>query len=118
MNLRKITVERIEPAALPRVDGWSLVLCLLLTFVCPGQAAYHILWRTLPNLFHAHDATRILLLSAYSITFASVALFSFFCGAQIMARQVRCRQVYEAVLGDVLNCQYCVFSVLVGDCAP
>ena len=56
------------------------MLCLILTFVYPASALYHILSHTVPTIITAHAFNRVYLLSVYTFVVSALAVFSFAAG--------------------------------------
>lgn len=83
MNTQEIQATRSDPAVPPAVNGWLLVLCLLLTLVYPASTLYAIFWQAVPKIIGAHNATGLLLLGVYSGVFAAVAVFSLWAGVKL-----------------------------------
>ena len=84
LNTAETQVVGIEPPTVPpAVTGWLLYVCLLLTFVYPLMALYHIVTHTLPSLFAGHSVRFIFLFSVYCIVFTALAVFSFVAGIKL-----------------------------------
>lgn len=67
----------------PVIVGWLLVLCLVLTFVCPVSILYQTFAHTAPALLHTHDLKHAVLQSVWALLFLGVAAFSFAAGVRL-----------------------------------
>ena len=82
-NTSENQAATIEPPAPPAVDGWLLLLCLLLTLVFPATALYHLVTHTLPSLSGEHSARSIFLLIVYCAVSSTLAVLSFIAGLKL-----------------------------------
>jgi len=71
-------VTRVQPG----VDGWLLLLCLVLVFVSPATAIYSV-WHAFAKLTAASSTSRILLLTVYCVTFLGIAICSVWAGLEL-----------------------------------
>jgi hypothetical protein len=83
MTAQQIEATRADPVVPKEVVGWLLMFCLILTIVLPVRIFYEIFWHAIPKLIGAHAPLRALLLSAYSILFSVIAVFSFVAGRRL-----------------------------------
>ena|SRR5579864_4250516 len=79
MERRPIPIPYPEPI----IVGWLLVLCLVLTFVCPASILCKTFAYTVPALLNAHDIKHAVLGSVCSLLFLGVAAFSFAAGIRL-----------------------------------
>src|SRR5436305_14554511 len=67
----------------PRVGGWLLVLCLVLTVIYPATQLYAVIGSAVPKVIASHSAKRGLLLWMYSAVSTTLAMFSMSAGLKL-----------------------------------
>jgi hypothetical protein len=76
-------IMKVERPAPSGVEGWLLVLCLILTLVAPAVGLYHIIEHTIPILLRVHDFRNAYLLSVYLVVFSGLIIYSFVAGVRL-----------------------------------
>jgi hypothetical protein len=115
MNTKEIDAIRVKAPAPTGVEGWLLVLCLILVAVFPIASIYHILLHTIPNLAHSDSFSLTCLLSVYCLAFASLAVYSLIAGLKLWLIKPGAVSFVRRYLWTYLttNIAYFVFWVIV-----
>jgi hypothetical protein len=82
MNAREIAALQVEPPPSTGVEGWLLVLCLILV-LSPVAGFYHIIVYAVPALANAHSLRLICVFSIYTVAFSCLGIYSFVAGLRL-----------------------------------